>query len=256
MSDIFISYKREDKTEAKTLAESLEQVGWTVWWDPQLRAGERFDEVIEREINNAKCVVVLWSRLAIQSQYVKDEATYALSLNKLIPVAIEEVSPPFRFQGLHTLSLAGWRGLASALPFQKLIVDIEKLIGPPLSKISPAEPVKSAPLRKVHPKKSKPKAPAKTTKPVKPDGDEDVDDASTFGLTAVYGGFKKTQVRDIYTLRVYVNLFAGVADAEREAKQEIKKFLKDEGYSSYKIINRRDHFFLRYYDYTVQFKRK
>src|SRR5262245_25386431 len=116
MSDIFISYKREDKAEARALAESLEQIGWTVWWDPQLRAGERFDEVIEREINDAKCVIVLWSRLAIQSQYVKDEATYALSLNKLIPVSIDEAPAPFRFKGLHTLSLAGWRGSASALP--------------------------------------------------------------------------------------------------------------------------------------------
>jgi hypothetical protein len=246
MSDIFISYKREDKTEAKTLAESLEQVGWTVWWDPQLRAGERFDEVIERELNNAKCVIVLWSRRAIQSQYVKDEAAYALSLNKLIPVTIDEVSPPFRFQGLHTLSLAGWEGSASAPPFRKL-------------QNSPAETVKSPPPRKVSPKKPKPKAPAKATQvvePDEPDGDDDASDASTFGLTAVYGGFKETHARDIYTLRVYVNLFAGVADAERRAKQEFQKFLKDKGYSSYKIINRRDHFFLRYYDYTVQFKRK
>ena len=259
MSDIFISYKREDKTEARALAESLEQVGWTVWWDPQLRAGERFDEVIEREINDAKCVIVLWSRLAIQSQYVKDEANYALSLNKLIPVSIDEAPPPFRFKGLHTLALAGWRGSASALPFQKLIVDIEKLIGSPLSKISPAESVKSVPPRKVRPKKSKPKAPAKATQPDEPDEadeDDDMHEASTLGLTAVYGGFKVTKVRDIYTFRVYVNLFAGVADAEYRAKQEIKKFLKDNGYSSYKIINRRDHFFLRYYDYTVQFKRK
>src|SRR5215510_1123097 len=254
MSDIFISYKREDQSEARALAESLEQVGWTVWWDPQLRAGERFDEVIERELNNAKLVIVLWSRRAIQSQYVKDEATYALSLNKLIPVAIDEVSPPFRFQGLHTLSLAGWRGSASALPFQKLLVDIEKLIGPPLSKNSPAESAKSDLHRQVRPEEPAHGAPVKATQL---DADEDVGNPSTFGVTAIYGQvFKETQVHDIYTLRVYVNLLGSADDADHRARKEIKNFLQSEGYSSYEIIKRRRNFFLGYFEYTVQFKRK
>lgn len=253
MSDIFISYKREDQTEARALAESLEQVGWTVWWDPQLRAGERFDEVIERELTNAKCVIVIWSRRAVQSQYVKDEATYALERNKLIPVAIDEVSPPFRFQGLHTISLAGWRGSASAPPFQKLRVDIEKLIGPPLSKSTPAESAKGDALRPLRPEGQAHGAPIQ---PTQPDADEDEDGSlSTFGVTATYGrGFKETQVRDIYSLRVYVNLLGRAGDADYQAKKEIKKFLKSKGYSSYEIINRRHSFFLGYYEYTVRFK--
>ena len=47
MSDIFISYKREEQPEARKLADALEREGWTVWWDPKLRAGEHFDDVIE-----------------------------------------------------------------------------------------------------------------------------------------------------------------------------------------------------------------
>jgi hypothetical protein len=46
MSDIFISYKREDQAIARKLADALEKEGWTVWWDPKLRAGDDFDEVI------------------------------------------------------------------------------------------------------------------------------------------------------------------------------------------------------------------
>ena len=94
MSDIFISYKREDQVEARALAEALEAAGWSVWWDPRLRYGEHFDEVIEHELNDAKCVIVLWSHRSVQSQYVKDEAAYALKLKKLIPVAIDNVEPP------------------------------------------------------------------------------------------------------------------------------------------------------------------
>jgi hypothetical protein len=72
------------------------------WWDPEVRAGERFDDVIEKALTDAKCVVVLWSRLSVNSQYVKDEATYALIRKKLVPIAIEKVDLPFRFEGIHT----------------------------------------------------------------------------------------------------------------------------------------------------------
>ena len=37
MSDIFISYKREEQATARKLANALESEGWTVWWDPKLR---------------------------------------------------------------------------------------------------------------------------------------------------------------------------------------------------------------------------
>jgi hypothetical protein len=33
MSDIFISYKREEQPIARKLAYALEEEGWSVWWD-------------------------------------------------------------------------------------------------------------------------------------------------------------------------------------------------------------------------------
>jgi TIR domain len=85
MSDIFISYKREEQAIARNLANALESEGWTVWWDPKLRAGEHFDDVIEKVLNEAKCVVVLWSNLSVNSEYVKAEATEALEQKNLFP---------------------------------------------------------------------------------------------------------------------------------------------------------------------------
>src|SRR5262245_5246356 len=128
MSDIFISYKREEPQIARKLADALESEGWTVWWDPKLRAGERFDDVIEKALNEAKCVIVIWSERSVQSRYVRDEATYALEKDKLVPVAIENVSLPFRFRGGHTLSLLAWDGSKDSLAFRRLVDDISTIL--------------------------------------------------------------------------------------------------------------------------------
>src|SRR5215510_15963986 len=130
MSDIFISYKREDQTIARKLADALEGEGWTVWWDPKLRAGERFNDVIEKALQESKCVVVMWSKRSVESAYVKDEATYALNRNKFVPVMIEEVGLPFRFEGLHTPRLLGWDGSRDFAEFRKLVEDISTTLGP------------------------------------------------------------------------------------------------------------------------------
>lgn len=133
MSDIFISYKREEQPVARRLAEALEKKGWSVWWDPNLRGGEYFDEVIERALKETKCVIVLWSQLSVESRHVKDEATYALNQDKLVPVAIDEVAPqalPFRFQGIHTPQLLKWDGLEERPEFQTLLSDIVAILGP------------------------------------------------------------------------------------------------------------------------------
>jgi TIR domain len=124
VSDIFISYKREEQATARKLADALESEGWTVWWDPELRAGEHFDEVIEKALNEAKCVIVMWSKRAVQSRYIKAEATYALDYGKLVPVAIEDVTLPFRFRGVHTLSLHGWDGSKDFSEYRRLVEDI------------------------------------------------------------------------------------------------------------------------------------
>jgi hypothetical protein len=131
MSDIFISYKREEQPVARKLAIALESEGWTVWWDPKLRAGEHFDDVIEEALNEAKCVVVLWSELSVKSEYVRDEATFALGRYNLIPVTIENVKLPFRFKGVQTLSLLGWDGSTDFPEFRKLVDSIAAITGSP-----------------------------------------------------------------------------------------------------------------------------
>ena len=132
MDDVFISYKREERDIAQQLAGVLLSRGWSVWWDVKLQAGEHFDDKIEEAIRNVKCVIVLWSKRAVTSRYIKDEATFALKLKKLLPVkldALNEVDLPMKFQGLHTISLRGWRGSITSIAFQELENSIEAKVG-------------------------------------------------------------------------------------------------------------------------------
>src|SRR5512134_618531 len=72
MTDIFISYAREDRETAKTLAQALTDQGWSVWWDRRIRTGGRFYDVIDRELTAARCVIVLWSKAALMSSWVRE----------------------------------------------------------------------------------------------------------------------------------------------------------------------------------------
>ncbi len=61
MSDIFLSYNREDQATARRFAEAFERHGFKVWWDTTLRAGEAYDQVTEKALKEAKarrCLVV------------------------------------------------------------------------------------------------------------------------------------------------------------------------------------------------------
>ncbi|MEW8338493.1 MAG: SUMF1/EgtB/PvdO family nonheme iron enzyme [Candidatus Thiodiazotropha taylori] len=131
MSDIFISYKREEQDKARQLAAALEKQGWSVWWDPKLRAGERFDDVIQQALTDARCVISLLSPPALQSTYVMNETRYALRRNKLIPVVIESVELPFDLEGVHSPSLINWEGDESSGDYNNLLGDIAAILDTP-----------------------------------------------------------------------------------------------------------------------------
>ena len=74
MADIFISYAGADREIVGCIVALLEAQGWSVWWDTRIDAGERSDEIIEREIATARCVVVVWTQQSIDREWVHEEA--------------------------------------------------------------------------------------------------------------------------------------------------------------------------------------
>lgn len=105
MADIFISYSKRDPAPTEALAHELEKRGYSVWWDTRLLAGDEFDEVIRKQIREAKAVIVIWTQHSVHSRYVKAEAQLADQDNKLLPLRNSEVSPndiPLPYNALHT----------------------------------------------------------------------------------------------------------------------------------------------------------
>jgi hypothetical protein len=124
MADIFISYAREDMEAAQRLAMALEQQGWSVFWDRRIPAGRRFADIIAEQLAAARCVIALWSRAALASDWVLDEAEDARNRNVLAPAFIERVAPPMGFRRIHAADLVGWQGQPAHGGFQRLIEDI------------------------------------------------------------------------------------------------------------------------------------
>jgi hypothetical protein len=131
VSDIFISYAREDSSHVQRLADALSCRGWSVWRDLQIPTGSTFRHVITQELANSQCVVVVWSRHSVTSNWVCEEADEGRKRGVLIPVLIDEVSPPLGFGLIQTASLIGWDGDPRAEIFERLAADVAVVLKTP-----------------------------------------------------------------------------------------------------------------------------
>lgn len=109
---MFISYSKADAAAAQRVADALRASGLSVWWDTTgLAPGGEFSAEIERQLDAAKHVLVLWSKKAARSEWVRDEADHAKRQGKLVAAIIDDLAlPPIGFRQRHAPSLKGWRG--------------------------------------------------------------------------------------------------------------------------------------------------
>ena len=89
MASIFLSYSREDSVRAGRIAQALELAGHDVWWDRRIGAGSRFSKEIDAALKKADLVVVLWSKVSVESAWVQDEAADGRDSERLVPVLID-----------------------------------------------------------------------------------------------------------------------------------------------------------------------
>jgi hypothetical protein len=102
---LFLSYARVDREPVERLARALSAAGHTVWWDAALEGGHHFAAEIERELNAADAVVVVWSEASVTSNWVLDEAMHGRDRGCLIPVRFDGTPPPLGYRQIQTIDL-------------------------------------------------------------------------------------------------------------------------------------------------------
>jgi TIR domain len=128
MSDIFVSYASADRDRVAPLVQRLEQLGFSVWWDRDIAAGQNFHRVIEQALDQAKCAIVVWSRNSVNSEWVVNEASSARKRNALVPVLLDAVEPPLEFRHLQTADLRD-ENQSNENEFEKLKRSVTQIIG-------------------------------------------------------------------------------------------------------------------------------
>lgn len=132
MSDIFISYANGDRERVAAIVAELEKLGWQgrIWWDRHIPPGETWEEVLERTLEAAGCVVVLWSKESVQSRWVKLEANYGVEKGMMIPAILDDVKIPLTFRYIHAANLVGWRAAQANADWNSLIAQLRKKVPP------------------------------------------------------------------------------------------------------------------------------
>ncbi len=125
MYDIFLSYSTQDRGRLQPLFTALEQQGWSVFWDHEsIHTGENWSLKIETAINNSRCVVVVWSKHSIHSEWVREEATVGKRRNVLLPLLLDGVEPPVGFLLRQADDFNRWNGKPSHPAFVRLAAQV------------------------------------------------------------------------------------------------------------------------------------
>ncbi|HIJ43421.1 MAG: SUMF1/EgtB/PvdO family nonheme iron enzyme [Rhodospirillales bacterium] len=141
MSDVFISYKREERGQAEEIAKAIASRGYDTWWDVELLPGDKFADEIEAVVRKAKVAIVLWSKASVKSGFVRAEASLALKRGILISARLDDASVPLPFGEHHILDLRNWNGSSEDSILKPLLDAIEKRIGKGQSPAEPADRV-------------------------------------------------------------------------------------------------------------------
>ncbi len=129
MSDIFVSYANEDLDRIRPLLRALEQTGWSVFWDRTIPVGATWRQAIGTEIDNCRCMIVVWSQHSVDSDWVHEEADEGKRRGVLAPVLIDHILPPMGFRSIQSAKLADWDGNAPSTEFDRLLADLSNILG-------------------------------------------------------------------------------------------------------------------------------
>ena len=129
MADIFISYARPTAKLTRAIAAALEAEGYSVWFDEALPAHRAYADVIQERLDEASAVLVIWSRDAAQSQWVRSEANRAREKGTLVQLRSDGSALPMPFDQIQCLDFQGWSGDLRAPCWRQLLATTGELVG-------------------------------------------------------------------------------------------------------------------------------
>jgi hypothetical protein len=93
MADIFLSYSKARREATAELARDLEEAGFSVWWDTGLLPTDDYRDEIDRHLDEAKAVIMIWTPESVHSRWVRAEADHADGAGKLINSHTPDLDP-------------------------------------------------------------------------------------------------------------------------------------------------------------------
>jgi adenylate cyclase len=126
MARVFLSYARDDAGLAKQLAGLIGEAGHQVWWDRDIQGGSHFSNEIDKALQDAEAVLVLWTETSVKSAWVQDEAAEGRDSGRLVPAVLNGVRPPLGFRQYQSIELGAWMGDGEPQQLGDLLKAIEK----------------------------------------------------------------------------------------------------------------------------------
>jgi TolB-like protein len=128
MPDVFIAHASASKAEAQRLSRAVRALGYEVWWDDELPPHRAYSEVIEERLGASRAVLVVWSRAAVRSQWVRAEADYARVEGKLVQLVVDDAALPLPFNQIQYADLRKWKGETSHPEWRKVAASLAELV--------------------------------------------------------------------------------------------------------------------------------
>lgn len=135
MTDIFISYSSKNKDIADIVCSTLEEANLQCWIAPRdISPGEQYAAGIVRGIDNAKCMVLIFSEAANKSQHVLREIERCVGNNTIIiPFKIDTEMPSDAMD--YFLKVAHWIDIQHSdleSEIEKLKITVAKILEKPV----------------------------------------------------------------------------------------------------------------------------
>ncbi len=96
--DVFISYKRDERARASSIARRLRGLGLDVWYDDKIATDTQFDAEIESKLREAHAILVLWTPGSAKSDRVRNEAAFGLERGNLVAIMLAPCELPVAFR--------------------------------------------------------------------------------------------------------------------------------------------------------------